>query len=162
MRIKLLLSLVGGVIVVLAGGYVYFQHDEMAADVVYPMSISSAVCATTREACIARHENFGQLSLRFPEPAIYMSPFVAAVEIESGADATINSVVLDLQMQGMNMGVNRFSLQPEATRPGRWSGKLLLPLCVSGRSDWLVNVEVGTATGQYQVQFPLQVGKSTR
>lgn len=161
MRLKLLLSLVGGVITVLVGGYVYFQNDEAVADVSYPMSISSAACATTREACIARHEKLGQLSLRFPEPAVYLSPFVAAVEIEPAA-ATINSVVLDLEMQGMNMGVNRFALQREAAQPGRWSGKLLLPLCVSGRSDWLVNVEVDSAGGQYQVQFPLQVGKATR
>ncbi len=52
----------------------------------------------------------------------------------SGASA--RAVSVSLQMQGMDMGVNRYRLLRQAD--GEWRGTLTLPVCVSGRRDWLM------------------------
>jgi hypothetical protein len=57
-------------------------------------------------------------------------------------------------MVGMDMGVNRFHLRRKADQ--RWQGKVILPLCTTGRSDWIATVEIETEP-PYSVQFPLTV-----
>ena len=49
-------------------------------------------------------------------------------------------VSADFAMQGMNMGPNHYVLQRKAD--GAWQGKILLPVCVSGASNWAMTLEL--------------------
>lgn len=46
----------------------------------------------------------------------------------------------DFAMQGMNMGPNHYVLQ--RTSDGTWHGKIVLPVCVSGTSNWTMTLEL--------------------
>ena len=49
-------------------------------------------------------------------------------------------VAADFAMQGMDMGPNRYVLQ--RTADGVWEGKIILPVCVSGTSNWTMTLEM--------------------
>ncbi|MBU1691994.1 MAG: hypothetical protein KJ958_06160 [Gammaproteobacteria bacterium] len=49
-------------------------------------------------------------------------------------------VTADFAMQGMNMGPNHYVLQRIAD--GVWQGNILLPVCVSGVSNWTMMLEL--------------------
>jgi hypothetical protein len=49
-------------------------------------------------------------------------------------------VAADFAMQGMDMGPNRYVLQ--RTADGAWQGKIVLPVCVSGTSNWTMTLEL--------------------
>jgi hypothetical protein len=67
--------------------------------------------------------------LRFSETPRPMQPFVLEV-IAAGAVA----VAADFSMQDMEMLPNRYQLT--RTPDGPWQARVVLPVCVSGRSDW--------------------------
>ncbi|HYG14046.1 MAG TPA: hypothetical protein VD885_07875, partial [Methylophilaceae bacterium] len=54
-------------------------------------------------------------------------------------------------MQGMEMGLNRYRLlrQPD----GKWAAEVTLPVCVQGRSDWLMELEVIEPDGAHRYQL---------
>lgn len=49
-------------------------------------------------------------------------------------------VAADFAMQGMDMGPNHYVLQ--RTDDGAWHGKVVLPICVSGVSNWNMTLEL--------------------
>ena len=52
----------------------------------------------------------------------------------------VGQVTADFAMQGMDMGPNRYVLQ--RTADGAWHGKIVLPVCVSGVSNWTMTLEL--------------------
>lgn len=52
-------------------------------------------------------------------------------------------------MRGMEMGFNRYRLLPDG--PGRWQAEVMLPACVQGRSDWLMELEADGS--RYELPF---------
>jgi hypothetical protein len=49
-------------------------------------------------------------------------------------------VAADFAMQGMDMGPNHYVLQ--RTADGAWNAKVILPVCVSGTSNWVMTLEL--------------------
>jgi hypothetical protein len=101
-----------------------------------PLAMGPRDCAPAREACIARLDEM-PVELRFDRSPRPLEPFVSVVRL-GGEDARARSIVLSFQMQGMDMGLNRFALERQAA--GHWRGEVTLPLCSTGRRDWLVDV----------------------
>jgi len=61
-------------------------------------------------------------------------------------------VSAEFQMNGMEMGFNRYDLRP--TGNGTFASSVTLPMCVSGRRDWTLYLEVdGT---RYALPFSTQ------
>lgn len=54
-----------------------------------------------------------------------------------------SQIYVDFAMAGMSMGLNRYKLIQQAD--GHWQSEVILPLCVQGRSDWLMEVTVSTS-----------------
>jgi len=52
----------------------------------------------------------------------------------------IRQVAADFAMQGMDMGPNHYELQ--RTADGVWNAKVVLPVCVSGTSNWVMTLEL--------------------
>lgn len=57
-------------------------------------------------------------------------------------------VSAEFQMVGMDMGFNRYDLRPAA---GAFASKVTLPVCVSGRRDWVLTLDVDGA--RYALPF---------
>lgn len=71
----------------------------------------------------------------------------------------IENISASFSMTSMSMGINRFVLQPHDTqaRNSYWQTSVLLPVCISKRSDWLMVFKVETATKTYKASIPLEI-----
>lgn len=79
-----------------------------------------------------------------------LQPFPFTLLIEGG-EVAAQSVVADFQMQGMEMGTNRYRLQPQQ---GSWQATVTLPVCSASRMDWLAVVEFTLDGKSLQAIFP--------
>ena len=64
-----------------------------------------------------------------------LSPFEVWVRAP-GAE----SVQASFTMEGMDMGFNLYTLRPDAK--GVFRARITLPVCVSGRRDWVMNLKI--------------------
>ena len=108
-------------------------------------------CDPQRKPCLAGGASQG-LTLSFPESARLMQPFPIEVQFHG---MTGSSVTVDFQMRGMDMGVNRLRLEPAGA--GLWRGTVVLPICSTGRADWLALVEAETEAGPKQGTFEFSI-----
>ncbi len=76
-----------------------------------------------------------QADLRFASPPGTLRPFVLEV-----AAPGAKSVAASFAMVGMEMGENRYQLA--RTGSDAWRAEIILPVCVAGRADWLMTLEV--------------------
>ena len=91
-----------------------------------------AACASLMRGCALEHDQIMVRSDRAPSP---LTPFVLAVTAPAAQEVSV-----ELQMQGMEMGLNRYRLLRQAN--GEWRASITLPACVTGRRDWKMVVEV--------------------
>jgi len=78
------------------------------------------------------------------------------VTVELAGLSAASTVLVDFTMAGMDMGQNRYRLAPGEA--GRWQGQATLPVCTSGRMDWLARVEVlGADDGTVSADFPFVI-----
>lgn len=94
------------------------------------------------------------LALRLGPDVKTMAPF--AVRARVRVPGEIRRVVVDFAMQGMDMGVNRYRLEPGSD--GLWSGQVTLPICSTGRLDWVAELKVETPKAVYRGRFPFSIG----
>ncbi|WP_334108419.1 hypothetical protein [Methylobacillus sp.] len=66
-----------------------------------------------------------------------------------------SSVQASFDMKSMQMGINRYRFQQQPD--GSWRARVTLPVCVDGRSDWLMTIHVKHPSRQagdnYQLEF---------
>jgi hypothetical protein len=102
-----------------------------------------------------------ELALHLGGPVTPLTVFPVKLGIEGLDPAGIDAVTITFEMQGMDMGLNRFELEP-VSGPGngvRYRGKAMLPVCVSGRVDWRARVSVATPMGLYRAVFDFTTGQ---
>ncbi len=109
---------------------------------------TEASCDPRAMPCLAGTEQRG-LSLHLPDNKLRaLEPFTVEVRL-LGLGAA--EVAVEFQMEGMDMGRNRFSLALQGV--GLWAGEAMLPVCWSGRRDWRATVELSNAEGRRQAEF---------
>ena len=81
-----------------------------------------------------------------------LKPFPVQVN-SSAKDIEVVEVIFD--MPGMDMGFNRFTMR--ALAAGQWQTQAMLPICVQGRSDWLVTVMLRTGGQTKALRWQLRV-----
>lgn len=91
-------------------------------------------CADPTAGC---HFKIGEreVSLRFGRPITAMAPFDVSVNVTQA-----HEVKAAFAMRGMDMGRNQYRLL--AANDGHWGAKVMLPVCVQGRRDWLMTLSV--------------------
>ncbi|VAW80720.1 hypothetical protein MNBD_GAMMA15-129 [hydrothermal vent metagenome] len=92
--------------------------------------------------------------------AVRMTPHRTALKpfrIELSSDANIEAVGLSLKMRGMEMGQNRYRLLRSDT--GAWQSEVTLPVCTSGRSDWIAILDLHTSNRLYRLSVPFTLDK---
>ncbi len=87
--------------------------------------------------------------VRFLSNPVPLQPFELTVQA-SGAER----MAANFAMQGMDMGPNRYVLERSAD--GLWHGKIILPVCVSGTSSWIMTLELDDGK---RVQIPFVAKK---
>jgi hypothetical protein len=90
--------------------------------------------------------NGQSLYVKFSETPVTLRPF----DLQVGVAA--ESVEGRFQMQGMEMGLNRYQLHDDA---GNWHARIILPVCMQGRGDWMLLLEIkkGGDTRFYRLPF---------
>ncbi|MCB5186246.1 hypothetical protein LG201_13610 [Methylobacillus gramineus] len=66
------------------------------------------------------------------------------------------SVRARFDMREMQMGLNQYRFLRQQN--GDWLAKVTLPVCVSGSSDWVMNIEMDTGAGKRRYQLPFTAG----
>lgn len=113
--------------VLLAAALIAAGCDREARVPIVPCKALSAGCALS-----------GGVRVQTDAAPAPLVPFVVSVEAPAA-----RAVSIGFEMEGMEMGPNRYRLVRDAD--GIWRARVLLPVCVSGRRDWLMVVEIDGA-----------------
>lgn len=119
----------GPVLVILLIGVVVawnrFQQTEAPAQ--------TLACTDLQTGCSA--ELGGKpLTVGMAGPLKVLQPFEVWLKVEA------RQVRASFTMEGMDMGFNLYTLRPDAQ--GVFRARVTLPVCVSGRRDWRMTLEV--------------------
>jgi len=120
-----------------------------------PLSVLSALPGCDlQQGCRAGDGSFS-VELRFAAPPRAMKAF--PVQLRVAAAEAVETVMISFSMQGMDMGLNRYRMVRAANNT--WTADVTLPICVSGRSDWIAGVELLTARRRFQWDVPFVLEK---
>lgn len=103
--------------------------------------VEQVSCENVVAGCIFPQQNLRITFDRQPQP---MQPFRLKVEI-----LTAREVHASFAMRDMQMGLNRYRLLAEGA--GVWKADITLPICIHGRSDWIMTLDVDGRL--YQLPF---------
>ena len=79
------------------------------------------------------------------------------VVIQTQGMQDVKAVTVSFSMRDMTMGLNRYALTPAAE--GAWQGEVTLPVCVSGRTDWIAEFDIQLPDRHLVVTGPFVLGK---
>jgi hypothetical protein len=91
-------------------------------------------CPDPLAGCSFSHRG-APVSVRFSMQPVPLESFVLSVTAPNAA-----KVSAEFQMVGMDMGFNRYDLRPSPD--GAFVSKITLPVCVSGRRDWMLYLDL--------------------
>jgi len=84
-----------------------------------------------------------------------LQPFPVKVLLDTTDE--VESMTVAFSMQGMDMGWNRYSLSGDAM--SAWNASVTLPVCSSGRMDWVADFDLLAAGRDYRFQVPFVLDK---
>jgi len=108
-----------------------------------------AGCDLHRSSCRIEFPSGGSVELSItPHPI----PVVKPLKVEAAvAGLSPRKVEIDFAGVTMDMGYNRLTLLPADT--GRYAGETTLPVCVTGRMEWLATLMVETDRQRIAIPF---------
>ena len=134
-------------------GYLWGRHwlaDRLSTTPAVELAVP-ADCGLHRGPCEMRMPDDGRLRVEFSHEPVPLQPFRVQVH---APDRAFDAVTVDFQMVGMYMGVNRYTLTPQAE--GLWSREVMLPVCATGRSDWLMYLRLEATGVAYVTALPFE------
>ena len=111
-------------------------------------------CDVSRQSCTVT-ENALSLSLALGPDVVPLKPFAVRFQSDGASAIDKDSVVVDFQMQGMDMGVNRYRLKQDDD--SYWRATATLPVCTVSRMEWMAVVEFAQGGEHYRLRFPFAV-----
>lgn len=99
-----------------------------------PAEASIVACADPLAGCTFSHRG-EPAAVRFSTPPAPLEPF--EIIVKGGRARRISA---EFQMAGMDMGFNRYDLR--AAGDGTFAANVTLPVCVSGRRDWTLYLDL--------------------
>ena len=115
-------------------------------------------CTIESKECVVEL-NGSKVNILFDENIFYLKPFNVFITNQNLENLKLESIQIDFKMNNMNMGVNRFLLKNDKNK-STWEGKALLPICVTGRADWISEIELITKNNKYLISLPVLVKKT--
>lgn len=101
-----------------------------------PAEARAVACDDPLAGCSFNHKGIS-VGVRFSVQPAPLVPFELTVRAPGAT-----RVSAEFQMNGMEMGFNRYDLRPGA---GGFASKVTLPVCVSGRRDWTLFLDIDGA-----------------
>lgn len=80
-----------------------------------------------------------------------LAPFLINISDKSNL---IDSAIVSFKMKAMDMGFNKYRFIKDNSN---WTAKIIIPICTTGRRDWLVEVEVRYANTIRKVTFDIEI-----
>ncbi|MFM1911728.1 MAG: hypothetical protein RJB18_1119 [Pseudomonadota bacterium] len=116
--------------------------------------ISVLTCVDITQSC--GNEVF---TVQFDEAPQVMNPLHLNLHLNR-AEA-VKSIHVDFAMQDMEMGLNRYRLI-QSNQSGDWQAEVTLPICVQGRSDWnmLLEIEAGKKIQRFKLPFSVKANRA--
>ena len=101
-----------------------------------------------------------KIEIKFPGNIVFLKQFPVEIRFPGHKKVAIDQVVVDFQMVGMNMGINKYLLKLDENDKTLWAGKAVLPVCTTGRTDWqaIVSVKQGDEVQRVAFQFEVMPG----
>ncbi len=99
-----------------------------------PHHAQTLACVDPVRGCTFTHRG-ESVQLRFSHPPKPLQPFTMTLRA-----SIAHQVHAEFQMQGMEMGLSRYVLAAGA--PGLFAATITLPVCVSGRRDWKLYLQI--------------------
>lgn len=160
MTMKKLLLLFILILAAAGSAYYIISNNDLKQKPRQSLNLLDSDCNPAKSVCVAAEQGYS-LTLHFPEQVHYLTPFRMQVTAKGFGNTVIGSVNVEYTMVGMDMGLNRFTLSSVIDEKGNvaYEGEGILPVCVSGRVDWLANVQIMTAEKIYEAVFKLVVTK---
>ena len=138
----------------LAAGLLVASCDK-GSDVELPVTpLQLSESCDVKAGCVAVADDVSlHLSIGPDMRALVPFPVTVVVQGEQRAD----SVTASFAMRDMDMGLNRYQLINDGAQ--RWFANVTLPVCSSGRSDWIAVVEVLSKGRRFAVEVPFVMDK---
>ena len=124
------------------------------------LSYSVLPCQTFIAGCTAKIGD-ADIQIKFPDNIVFLKHFPIEVRIPASKNA-INKVTVDFQMVNMNMGLNFYHLTQSDKDKGLWTGKGVLPVCTTGRTDWLAIISLQSENETKRLAFEFTINSSTQ
>lgn len=137
-RVMTLVCVIAAILVVIL---VYMALAAKADKDVVPQVLA---CADLHQGC-----SLPGLKVQALQTPSAMRAFTVKVDVANAA-----KVEARFEMRDMSMGLNQYRFLAEA--PESWQASVILPVCINGRSDWLMLLDVTSNTGKlqrYQLAF---------
>lgn len=125
-----------------------------------PVYVSTVDCAVQEKKCQISLEGIN-FNILMDENIFYLKKFNVNIFVDNEFKNNIKSIKVSFKMKNMNMGVNVFTLNKVLAEKQNetWKANAILPICVSGRADWVSELEVVIENNKYIFVFPIQVKK---
>jgi hypothetical protein len=107
-------------------------------------------CDATGQGCNAQSGAM-QWTVRIGPEAVALKSFPVSLRI-AGSDETLESARVKFVMSGMSMGLNEYQLI--SVDNNAWEADVMLPICTSGRSDWLAEFSVASKRKRWRLVVP--------
>lgn len=124
------------------------------------IQLSIKKCNAQLNKCKVNIDDF-EIGIDIDRNIEYLKTFNMKLWVENKKNNFIESIYIDFKMNGMDMGVNRFKLirnEPiKFSKTQSWHGKVVLPICVTGKVDWLAKIELISQKKQYEILVPIKI-----
>ena len=136
------------------------QKNKFSTKSLPVIRVSIANCNPQEKVCSVEVNNT-KFEISLNRNIFYLKPFNISLVFEENSALNIKDIHIEFKMKNMNMGVNRFKMKKNAAENNkqRWDNMALLPICVTGRADWIAELEIVTDKSKYVVSFPVLVKK---
>lgn len=114
------------------------------------VSVGQIKCDPITKNCVAKVDG-GELQWFVDGPIHYLKPFTSKIQLRNIAASDVLNVSVEFAMKDMQMAANRSVFTQQAK--DIWQAQSLLPICASGRKDWLATVRLETKQGIWQSGF---------
>jgi hypothetical protein len=137
------------VVIAMAMATIYYQRNRTAAndDEIRLLALG---CDVVEQGCVIEHQG-EQFQLQMTRPQ-GLKPFHITF---TSSTSELARVSVQFDMLGMDMQQPTQSLQQ--TGAAIWQNQAILPICSSGRSDWVAWIRFRYQGSHYRLQFPFTV-----
>ncbi|MBK1672563.1 hypothetical protein CKO35_04465 [Ectothiorhodospira shaposhnikovii] len=138
--------------VMLGAGYLLGEH--WLRPLLVPMDVEAVVieapagCELDAQGCLMMVAGT-QVRVWGPDRIPPLAPF----DLRLDGAAPMEALDVSYIMPGMEMGVHRFEFTTLAT--GGWVAESVLPVCMSGRMDWVAKVRIRLQGQPYELRIPV-------